>query len=391
MDLSSPTVAGSPDKQTILVVDDDPAILQGVADLLVLNGYQVLLAPNGLAALSVLSQERPELIVSDITMPEMDGYRFFEAIRSNPAWASIPFIFLTARGQLTDIRSGQRMGADAYVTKPFEPLDLLIAIENRLKRTREIQALGEAEINAMKQQLIMIFSHELRTPLTYIYGYVSLLEDHTHMDAAAIDDMLGAIRRGAERLHRLIEDLMLIIRIDSGVIALEFDQYVSYEDLTPRLRALVAQRRAAVANRIEIVDQLPDRLPLACVGTYIENALDRLLSNAIKFSRQEGGHVLVDGQIVDENLVLRVIDDGIGIAPAQQKLIFEPLRQLDRDVMEQQGAGLGLTIARSLVRLHGGDIVVQSAPGLGSTFSICLPLAEAASQPTGFDMQTALR
>jgi DNA-binding response OmpR family regulator len=143
---------------TILLVDDDPAILEGVVDLLQLYGYNLLTASDGKLALEVMQDYTPDLVISDIMMPEMDGYEFYEAVRSRPEWVPIPFIFLTARGQQVDIRRGQSLGADAYLVKPFEPEDLLIAIDARLKRARAIQAVTQADVDQMKQQLITIIS-----------------------------------------------------------------------------------------------------------------------------------------------------------------------------------------------------------------------------------------
>src|SRR5262245_10004645 len=124
-------IRDDPNRQyaTVLLVDDDPGILETVADLLMLSGYTVLTAADGTEALPMLDQHLPDVIVSDIMMPEMNGYEFFEAVRSKPQWAAIPFIFLTARGQHKDVAEGHRMGADAYLTKPFEPEDLVMMIE----------------------------------------------------------------------------------------------------------------------------------------------------------------------------------------------------------------------------------------------------------------------
>src|SRR5262245_12632287 len=124
----------NPHGPTVLVVDDDQVILETVEDILRLSGYNTLAASNGVKALERLYASSPDLIVSDISMPDMDGYQFYEAVRANPAWTLIPFIFLSARGQRTDIRRGTRLGADAYLVKPFEPEDLLGAVEARLAR-----------------------------------------------------------------------------------------------------------------------------------------------------------------------------------------------------------------------------------------------------------------
>jgi two-component system, sensor histidine kinase and response regulator len=362
----------------ILLVDDDEGILESVADLLRLFGYTVITADNGATALPLLETHHPDLIISDIMMPVMSGYQLFDAVRSNPRWAALPFIFLTARGQHKDIEMGHRMGADAYLTKPFEPDQLVLAIENRLKRVRQITSLTEADVARMKQELITVFSHELRTPLTYIVGYVNLLEGHRELDPEMIDNMVVGIKRGSDRLVSMVEDLMLMIRIDSGVIAAEIsDKRMQTQtseviaDAAGRFEHMAAQRNVTLHFDVRIDEIVP------CLPIYIEDALARIVSNAIKFCKREGGHVRIQTQRSGDYLMIVVRDDGIGITPGQQRMLFERFNQIDRTQMEQQGIGLGLTIARSLTRLHGGDITVESVPGEGSTFTMYLPLREA--------------
>ncbi len=361
---------------TILLVDDDPSILEGVADLLSLYGYRVVTATDGYTGLEAMSHTLPDLVISDITMPNMDGYAFFEAVRSNGAWTTIPFIFLTARGQQNDIRRGHSLGADAYLVKPFEPEDLLIAVQGRLSRVRDIQLAAQSETERMKQQLITTFSHELRTPLTYIYGYINLLLDQLEtLDPETLREMLVGVFQGAERLVHLVEDLMLLVRIDSGVVEME----VALRQSTERIAVIVdevlhAYHAAAEARQVQINVSVSEEVGEYCASTYLQDVLSRLVDNAVKFCRQGEGRVVIEGARNDGHLVIAVHDNGIGIAPAHQGLIFERFQQLDRDVLEQQGIGLGLTLARALVQLQGGEIAVESAPGRGSVFTVILPL-----------------
>src|SRR5438067_991075 len=119
---------------TLLVVEDDSALLEGLRDILELSGYTVLTARNGLEGLAVLQAQVPDLIVSDINMPRMDGYQFYGRVRAQSEWVSVPFIFLTAKGEKTDVRQGKLLGADDYITKPFEEVDLLVAVQSKLNR-----------------------------------------------------------------------------------------------------------------------------------------------------------------------------------------------------------------------------------------------------------------
>lgn len=361
---------------TLLLVDDDPAILEGVVDLLQLYGYNLLTASDGKAALEVMQNHKPDLVISDIMMPEMDGYEFYEAVRSRQEWVPIPFIFLTARGQQVDIRRGQSLGADAYLVKPFEPEDLLIAIDARLKRVRAIQAVTQADVDQMKQQLITIFSHELRTPLTYIYGYVNLLQDgYSELDSATIDEMLEGVRLGAERLVKLVEDLMLMVRIDSGVVRIEIEQRSEPLELGEVVTTVLDKyQHLAAKNKVVIKTDIPPGLIISGVRAYVGEVLVRLVENAIKFSSPEGGEVVITGAVQDEMVVMAVADNGIGISPTSQKDIFERFVQLNRDLLEQQGIGLGLPIARSLMELHGGRITLESKVGEGSVFTLLFPM-----------------
>ncbi|MCJ7567156.1 MAG: response regulator, partial [Anaerolineales bacterium] len=162
-------------KPIILVVEDDMALLEGIRELLELSEYKVLTATNGQEALEVLEKKHPDLIVSDIMMPEMDGYQFHEKVREQPELSAIPFIFLTARGEKADIRRGKELGADDYITKPFDDEDLLVAVRAKLSRWDNLRQQRDEEVADLKSKILLTLSHEFRTPLTYIINYSDLL------------------------------------------------------------------------------------------------------------------------------------------------------------------------------------------------------------------------
>jgi two-component system sensor histidine kinase/response regulator len=360
---------------TVLIVDDDPTILESVGDVVRIAGYKLIMAPNGIKALQAMRYHKPDLIVADIMMPEMDGYQFYETVRENPDWTVIPFIFLTAKGEQKDIRAGYRLGADHYLTKPIEPEDLLIAIEARLNRTAEIQTATREEIEHTKAWLLSIFGHELRESLNWVYGHVTMLEEgHRIMSADVIERMLHSTRSGTERLLRLIEDLMLLVHIDSGLTQLEIEQYrehlVLQRHIGNAIQALIPQ---AKEKNITFSYPLDNNLVVLGVPAYIEEILKRLIDNAIKFGK-ENGHIWVQTEEQGGFGLISVQDNGIGITPEQQHHLFERLEQIDRTGTDRQNLGLGLTIAYRLAQLHGGDIKVEGQPGEGSTFTVLLPL-----------------
>ena len=133
-----------PDPQTILVVDDEPILLDNLRDTLCLQGFNVLKASNGLEALDLLQEQTPDLILTDIMMPGMNGYQFYQRVRQNPEWLWIPFIFLTAKDAPEDVRFGKELGADDYLMKPILPEDLIAAVIGRLERYRQLEARPQA-------------------------------------------------------------------------------------------------------------------------------------------------------------------------------------------------------------------------------------------------------
>ncbi|HEC23962.1 MAG TPA: hybrid sensor histidine kinase/response regulator [Chloroflexi bacterium] len=367
---------------TILVVDDDEVVLSSVADLLRISGYRVLTATNGVHALQILQSQTPDLIVADIMMPRMNGYQFYKAVRDNPSWTSIPFIFLTARDQQKDIREGYSLGADHYLTKPFEPEDLLVAVEARLKRMQAIQSVIQADVEDAKEQLLTVFSHELRTPLSYIYGYVHLLrEGRPTLDDEATDYLLDSIQRGTERVVKLVEDLMLIVHIDSGAAEMEVARHRSPTNLSFLIERVVAGLQEEAQERNVAISMLiPKELKCFCRPVYAEDIFKRVIENAIRFSKPEGGEVWIRAGVEGDRAVITVEDNGIGIAPERLPHLFGHARQIEQGDSDQEegGGGLGLAIACRLVQLHGGDIQVSSQPGEGTVFTISLPLAPGA-------------
>lgn len=367
-------------KERILVVEDHQALLDAIQEILESNDYVFLSATNGLEALQVMEETRPDLIIADIMMPLMDGYAFYEAVRARSEWVTIPFIFLTAKSTKEDILKGKIVGVEDYITKPFEPQELLATVRARLARARAIREATAAEFDHLKQQIVTILGHELRTPLTYIHGYTALaLEDIPTLSREALEEFLLAIKRGADRLTTLVEDLLLIVRLDAGQTLHEFRSLAQIrDDLGALVRRTVSRHEEqAVANSLTLdTDIAPDLPAVQLCEPLFADALDRLVDNAIKFSHGKGKRVLVSARPANGWVEIAVQDWGIGIPENEIPHLFERFRQINRDKLEQQGVGLGLAIAKELIRLHGGEITVKSRVNEGSTFTIRLPVAK---------------
>lgn len=364
-------------KQTILVVEDHEPLLTAIQAVLESEDYAVLVARDGVEALEVMQGTRPDLIVADIMMPRMDGYVFYDKVRAQPQWVPIPFIFLTAKAGKEDVMKGKTLGAEDYITKPFDLQDLLVAIRARLGRAQAIRSAATAEFDQLKQQIVTILSHELRTPLTYIQGYTSLaMDDIQSLSPAALQDFLQAIKRGADRLTGLVEDLLLLVRLDTGQAMEEFRllacQHDDLGEIVERTARQFEGRAAVHGLKVEL--GVSKELPavMLCEPLFVD-AFGRLLDNAVKFSQNKGKKITVATTVVDDQIGVSVQDEGVGIPAEETPHLFERFRQLEREKLEQQGVGLGLAIAWELIRLHGGEIEVDSELGVGSTFTIKLP------------------
>jgi two-component system sensor histidine kinase/response regulator len=368
--------------QRILVVEDHEPLLTAIKGILEGEGYTVFTATDGEDGLQKIDKAQPHLIVADIMMPRMDGYTFYETIRDQPEWVPIPFIFLTAKAEKEDVRRGKDMGAEDYLTKPFDPQDLVVVVRSRLRRAHAIQEVSDARFDELKRQIVNVLGHELRTPLTYVRGYTELaLEDVPSLDPKNLEDFLMGIKRGADRLYRLVEDLMYLIQLDTGRVEKEFQMMCGVHiGLSALLETTIRQHKEKAADQgVTLEAEIEPRLPpVRLCETFFAEAMGRLIDNAIKFSLRETKQVTVSTHLTDGWVEIAVTDQGVGIAAEHLSHIFERFRQIDREKMEQQGIGVGLSIAQELIRIHGGEITVKSTLGEGSTFTIRLPVAEQA-------------
>jgi signal transduction histidine kinase len=366
------------DKPLILVVEDDFALLEGIRELLELTGYRVIPASNGVEALEKLNHYKPDLIVSDIMMPEMDGYEFHSKVRERVELLTIPFIFLTARGEKVDIRRGKSMGADDYITKPFDDEDLLVAVAAKLSRWQSLRDVQDEEIADLKHKILLTLSHEFRTPLTYIINYAEILDmEEEGLSSEDFAEFMQGIKRGAVRLNALVEDFLALVELQTG----EARQAYYYrrtrlDDPVAWLRIQVRQQESLAQEAgLELVIDVDEDLPSFVVDeVYLSDALRRLLDNAIKFSRDNSKQVSFSAKAVDGQVQIVIIDEGIGIPEDELDQLFDIFHQIDRAKNEQQGTGSGLAIAKGIIEIHGGEIQVKSELGVGTTMLINLPV-----------------
>ena len=365
---------------TVLAIEDESSILDNILEILRLGGMDAHGAMDGLEGIEKAFKLNPDLILCDINMPEMDGYGVLMEIRSDPRTSHIPFIFLTAYVDRPFQRRGMNMGAADYLTKPFNAKELLDTVKAQLEKHEEQEARRTAEVERLRNNMVMALPHELRTPLTGIISCADILlmdfDDQITPDIGRIEQMLRIIHRSGQRLQHLIENYLIYSQIEL---------YTSDPEKMPPLTrgeglafpTLVTKDVAAdVAESVQRADDLTIRksvdAEVKVTRANLVKIVSELVSNAFKFSA-EGKPVTVETDIDDGEFRLRVIDEGRGLSK-EAIAILGAYMQFDRSIYEQQGIGLGLIIAKRLAELHGGRLLVDSTEGEGTTITVYLPL-----------------
>ena len=360
----------------ILLADDNADMRAYVARLLRAQGCQVETVGDGVAALESARAHPPELVLTDVMMPRLDGFGLLRALRADPATATLPVIMLSARAGEESRVDGLRAGADDYLAKPFSSRELLARVGANLElvRLRGLAAEREGELHAAqavsdaRAEFLATMSHELRTPLNAIAGYVDLLEMGLRGPVAdAQREDLARIRRAQRHLLGLIEDVLNYTRVEAGGVEYARDE-VPLSAVLAAVEPRVAPRmaEAGVALRIAATDAVA-----LADAARVEQILVALLENAARFT-PAGGRAEVRCEVADAVLV-HVADTGIGIPAGELDAIFLPFVQVDRSLSRPgEGTGLGLAIARELARAMGGDLTARSTPGEGSTFTLAL-------------------
>lgn len=372
MGISSP-------RATILAVDDQPDNLRLLAKMLSDRGYKVRKALNGQLALTTVQVSLPDLILLDITMPDISGYEVCARLKASETSRNIPVIFVSGLGEALDKVRAFEVGAADYITKPFHVEEVLARVENQLticRQQQQIQAQNQQlqaalhhaqHLNELKSRFVAMVSHEFRNPLTTILMTTQLLlsgkapEDKTHY-------YLNRIQELSNDLAHLVDEVLDLHQVEVG----KLDIAPVTMDVTEFCHQLVEATRSHLNSQHQIIVTHPETSIIADVDEQIlRHVLTNLLSNAIKYSPQ-GGTVTLALACHNHNVQLQVRDHGIGIPEADLGHLFTAFHRAS-NVGKIPGTGLGLSIVKSMVELHGGTIAVSSQVGVGSTFTIELP------------------
>ncbi|HEU4712132.1 MAG TPA: ATP-binding protein [Pyrinomonadaceae bacterium] len=371
----------------VLLADDNADMREYVRRLLATR-YDVEAVGDGEAALKAARANKFDLVLSDVMMPKLDGFGLLHALRADERTRTIPVILLSARAGEESRVEGMGAGADDYLVKPFSARELMARVDAHvhLQRERkqseeklqqlmalEQKARASAELsNRVKDEFLAMLSHELRTPLNAIVGWTHLLKSGT-LGEKDLARGIDVIDRNATAQRAIIDELLDVSRIITGKLKLE---------LTPIDPAVVidaavdAIRPAALAKNIEIVTSIERNRGLVFAeAVRLQQVIWNLLSNAVKFT-PKGGRIDAELRALRNAFEIIIRDTGEGITADFLPYIFDRFSQADTSSRRKHGGlGVGLSIVRSLVELHGGEVSAASeGEGQGATFTIRLPI-----------------
>lgn len=363
-------------QKTILIVDDAEFILEGTATLLEFEGYNVFTAQDGLEGLEKANKHHPDMILCDVSMPNLDGFGLLEQIRANSQTSDIPFIFLSARADKIDIRTGMGKGADDYLIKPFTREELISSIDAQWEKRSKIIEKIKTRQEGIEKNLSFALPHEFRTPLNGIInsaGTIKNIIDDIEKDL--LIELTDDIIVSARRLQRITENFLFYAQIEAASNSQKLiDQLRSFKTDEPAAMAYdIAPLKAQKYNRLNetIIEAEVTDFYVTLSSQHYGKILDELLDNAFKFS-QEGTQVFLKAWLKDNSFHLSITDQGIGMSQEEINSIA-PFAQFGRFENEQQGIGLGLIIAKRTAELHGGYMMVKSEKGVGTTVEISIP------------------
>jgi two-component system, sensor histidine kinase and response regulator len=367
-------------KSLILVVDDITKNLQVVGTTLRNQGYEVMPAASGAEALKCIRTRLPDLILLDLMMPEMDGLEVCRRLKANAATRQVPVVFLTASNEMEHLVQGFEVGAVDYVTKPFNPPELLARVRTHLELKHARQRLRE--MNDEKNEFMGIAAHDLRNPLGAITGYAEILIEEMESLRTCVPE-LGAhavreagqcaerIRETSRRMAEMVQNLLDANRIDRG----EMELNMAPTDLGPPLNHVIETQRPHAIAKQQIIHLESESAPSVILidpGVTVQ-VLENLVSNAIKYS-PPGKNIFVRLKKQSQGVRVEVQDEGPGLSAEDQTKLFGKFARLSaKPTGGEHSTGLGLSIVKKMVEAMNGKVWCESEFGRGATFIVEFP------------------
>ncbi|MBF0623152.1 MAG: response regulator [Magnetococcales bacterium] len=351
---------------TVLIVDDEKTNIDVLVGLLN-DRYKTLVAKNGKQALKrATATPRPDIVLLDIMMPDMNGFEVCRRLKTDPSTMDIPVIYITGMDDPEDEKRGLQAGAVDFIRKPFSPNVVLARLETHLALQKQKARL--IELNADKNRFLGMAAHDLRNPLNSICGLSDMLLN-MELEQEEKHKFIGMINNVGNQMLTLINDLLDVSVIESG----QFD-----------LNLLLSNLSEVTASRINLIQFSADKKGITVNQSLADTpnfrfdpermgqVIDNLLSNAIKFTPPDTTITVRTG-VEGDRVFIQVVDQGLGIPDQERDKLFGAFQKLStRPTAKERSTGLGLSIVKRIVDAHGGEISVENEPGQGACFTVSL-------------------
>jgi signal transduction histidine kinase len=377
---------------SVLVVEDTPEVIK-VVHLTLRHEAKILAAEDGHKGLELAQEHKPDLIITDLMMPGLDGLELTRRLRQDERTRHIPVVMLTARGDLEDRVAGLETGVNAYLTKPFSPRELLTTVRNLLEIQETTADLMLSQTMDSLEVIAGGLAHEINNPLNYVKNALALIKTDTEKvrvlvaqarerelsDAelaslerlrGRVDKMFTTAEAGMERIGQTVETMRSYAREGFARTLREHDAYAAVRDV-------IAVIVPSTGRNVAVECDLTGEGVVTCVPEELHQVLGNLVQNAVEAAPDDGtGHVLVRGSREGDEVVLSFKDNGPGMSAEVRERIFTPFFTTKAP---GRGMGIGLTIVWRVVRSLGGSIKVESQPGQGAELIVRLPAARRAN------------
>lgn len=362
-------------KITIMVVDDTPANLRLLSNMLSKEGYRVLTFPRGLMALNAVAKAPPDLILLDIRMPDMDGFEVCNRLKADQCSRDIPVIFISALNETADKINAFAAGGVDYVTKPFQFEEVHARVKAHLEISRQRQEIQEAydrltELEKLRDSLVHMIVHDMRSPLMSIIGYldVATMDPMTETQSECINEALLA----STKIKNMAVNLLDVSKMESGKMVIkhsEFDMVILAKDIIKGIKTLRENRTITLLSKDATCSVSAD-------SGLIQRVIQNFMDNALKFSDKNSGTIILGVEnLGDGSVRLSVSDNGAGIPLEYQGRVFDKFFQVTGgSKVAVHSSGLGMTFCKLAVEAHGGTIGLESEVDKGTTFWFTLPI-----------------
>jgi two-component system, sensor histidine kinase and response regulator len=362
----------------ILHVEDEAESREIADDLLASFGYTVVTVANGAEALAALEAAVPDLILSDVCMPVVDGFQLLRRVRSDQRWFNIPFIILSAKAERSDLRTGMSLGADDFLAKPCDPAEMQKAIEVRVLRARQFSKIMAGN----RMLLTQILPHELRNSLMNVIGHADLMMDTAGegktLTVPELSEYGRVLHKSGNRILGVAENLIFwaTLSMSNPDVSRHSGKAVPVQEEVNALSlaqlAEAPAKRLGRQNDLQIDVPFEARVEVVTTGFYF--VARHLIENALRYSPR--GTRLTIRALKDGGMLRLVVSDlGPGMSKEQLARVAG-YRHLERGATGARGPGMGLLIATTFARLSGGNLELSpGASGTGLVAVLCLPMA----------------